>query len=95
MEEKDVNPLIGGFWSCGSYAGCFSYSLSSWRIGFTPSIFLCGARKEKLELYPEYIPKKWIHLARYAKKKRTRKKWEHAIAREISKHYKFNKGVQL
>lgn len=46
-------------------------------------------------VYPEFIPRRWIHLSEHAKKARTRKKWKHAIARKTELYAKRRKGATI
>lgn len=92
--------LLGGNWDKGSYAGRFalnindahSYANIPLPFCFPLSLMVSAERRKSNYLpkseYPDYIPKKWIHLSRHSQKLRTRKKWKHQIEKEIRLHEK-------
>lgn len=97
-KPSETIPMLGGCWSYGTHAGSFCTSISALSntdlIHLTLPIF---AFVNCCNEYPNYIPKRWIHLSKYARKQRTRKKWKHEIQRTIELYKKRNKlkGAQV
>lgn len=86
--KAKMSALLGGYWNQGNGAGIFAATPQQLsKASYVPPWIFPG-RPTKAQKEPPRIPKRWIYLAKHAKKARTRKKWNNAIQRTLTLYEK-------
>lgn len=90
--QTNMIALLGGHWNQGNGAGLFAANLQQLSVANRVPPWVSSGRSAKIRKETAHIPKRWIYLAKYAKKARTRKKWKNEIRRTLALYEKRQKG---